>query len=178
MMTEPDSNARSKALRLRDRAKSKKPKFARPESWRFVRLKKSWRRPRGLDNKVRKRVNGWPPRASTGYRGPKISRGLHPSGVEKVIIYNPEQLKDVDPKAQAVQIAHTVGKKKRIRILTDARKRKLTVLNIRSAKAVEEEPTEEMKREEEPEEEAEATKTEKPKQEKKTKKPKRRSKQQ
>lgn len=176
MMTQPSSTGRPKALRSRGQAKSKKPKFERHESWRYVRLKENWRRPRGLDNKMRIRFKGWPPRASIGYRGPKIGRGLHPSGLEKVLVHNPEQLKEIDRMTQAVQIAHTVGKKKRTRILADVRKRKLTVLNIKAAKVAEEEPKEVVK--EEVEEKPEPIEAEKPKQGTEPKKRKRRTKEQ
>jgi large subunit ribosomal protein L32e len=132
-MTEPSTAAVKKVLRLRERAK-KKPKFVRQESWRYVRLKENWRRPTGIDNKVRKKIKGWPPPVSSGYGRPKTVRGLHPSGYEEVLVYNTEHLKEIDPKNQAIRIAHTVGKRKRVKILTEARKKKITVLNVKHVK--------------------------------------------
>jgi len=38
------------ALKVRARAKSKKPAFVRPESWKYNKFSVSWRRPRGLDS--------------------------------------------------------------------------------------------------------------------------------
>ncbi len=132
-MIKPHSLSAEKALKLRKSAKRKKPKFLRPESWKYIRLKENWRNPQGLDNKVRMRVKGWPPKVSTGYRGPKIARGLHPSGYNEVIVYTPEQLGNIDSKTQAIRIGHTVGKRKKFRILGEARKRKLRVLNLKEA---------------------------------------------
>ena len=153
-MTEPDTAAREKALRLRSRVKKKKPRFVRPESWRYVRLKETWRHPRGLDHKVRLSYKGWPPAAGSGYGGPKIARGLHPSGYEEVLVYNVEQLSMVTPKTQAIRIAHIVGRKKRGRILAEARRKRMVVLNLRGlTESGEEKPVE--KKEEEKAEEAE-----------------------
>ena len=150
-MTVPRTVASEKTLRLRKRIKKRKPKFVRQESWKYIRLKENWRRPRGLDNKVRKRIKGWPPRVSAGYRGPKAARSFHPSGLEEILVYNVEALEEIDPKTQAARIAHNVGKRKRARILTEAREKKIRVLNIGQARETakkEAEPTEEAETEE------------------------------
>lgn len=162
-MTERDMRPAEKALKLREHVKKKKPKFVRPESWRYYRLKESWRRPRGLDHKIRRKVKGWPAGVSVGYRGPKIARGLHPSGYKEVLVHNSEELKNVDPKAQAVRIAHTVGKRNRAKIITEARRKKITILNVRETR--EEKPLTKREQEEleEVEEKTEETvETEKP----------------
>ncbi len=122
----------------REKEKRKKPKFRRQESWRYKRLKETWRRPRGLDNKVRRKVKGWPPAPSSGYRGPKESRGLHPSGFREVRVFNVDDLYGVDPDLEAVRIAHTVGGRKRIEIVNRAKEMGIHILNPREFKELEE----------------------------------------
>ena len=122
----------------REQKKSKNPKFRRQESWRYKRLKERWRRPRGLDNKVRRKVKGWPSAPNSGYRGPKISRGLHPSGLKEVRVFNVDDLDQVNPDIEAARIAHTVGGRKRIEIISRAKEMGIRVLNPREFRELEE----------------------------------------
>jgi large subunit ribosomal protein L32e len=165
-MTEQHAKTTEKTLKLRKRMKKAKPKFVRPESWRYVRLKKNWRRPRGLDHKVRIKYDGWPPGVEVGYRGPRATRGLHPSGYEEVLVYNAEDLKKIDPKTQVARIAHTVGNRKRVKIIAEAKKKRIAILNVKTVKEAIPEVEKELTEEEKPEEkekEKETEEVEKPK---------------
>ena len=157
-MTEHKATPAKQALRLRKRTKAKKPNFVRQESWKYIRLKENWRRPHGLDNKVRKRFKGWPARVSAGYRGPKSSRNLHPSGFEEVIVFNVDDLQGIKSETQVARIAHTVGQRKRAQILAEARKKEITILNQREKKEIPKEGGETEKEGEEKEAETEEAK--------------------
>jgi len=116
-------------LQLRKKIAEKRPEFVRQESWRYKKLASNWRKPKGKDNKMRQQVSGVPRLVKVGYKGPRISRGLHPSGYNDVLVFNTRDLTKIDPKKDAVRIAHGVGNKKRIDIVTDATKLKIKILN-------------------------------------------------
>ncbi len=125
------NSAKERALALRRRLKSKKPKFRRQESWRYKRVSEIWRKPDGIDSKMRRKKKGWPKSVEVGYRGPKAARGLHPSGYAEVLIRTVDDVDRIDPKTQAIRIAHAVGARKRIEITARAREKDIHVLNPR-----------------------------------------------
>jgi large subunit ribosomal protein L32e len=135
----------------RQPSKSKKPNFKRQESWRYKRVKENWRKPRGIDSKMRKQVKGWPLSPKAGYRSPKKIRGLHPSGYVEVRVQTLEDLYGLDSETQAIRIARTVGGKKRVEILALADERGIHVFNPRIAKELEEFEEEEVEEEDEKE---------------------------
>lgn len=116
-------------LRLRSEKSGSRPSFKRQEWFRYVRLGDSWRRPRGLHSKMRRGVKYRVNLVSTGYRGPKAVRGLHPSGFQEVMVYRVEDLEGVDPKKQAARIGHSVGSRKREKIEKIADEKGIRVLN-------------------------------------------------
>ena len=116
-------------LTVRKKVAEKRPKFIRQESWRYDRLADNWRKPKGKDNKMRKQKSGMPAIVKIGYRGPKAARGLHPSGYTDNIVHNITEVANLDPKKDAARIAHTVGKRKRIEIISKATQLGIKVLN-------------------------------------------------
>ena len=122
-MTDP------RLLKLREELKRRRPRFVRCESWRYKRLKEAWRKPKGIDNKMRLQVKGWPKLVKVGYRGPKEVRGLHPSGLRDVLVHNVEELKKLDPSRDGARIASGVGRKKRMEIVAMAKKLGIRVFN-------------------------------------------------
>jgi len=159
--------ATERALALRQRHKSKKPKFRRQESWRYKRVSQVWRKPDGIDSKMRKKVKGWPKSVEIGYRGPRVARGLHPSGYAEVLVRTVDDLGKIDPETQAIRIAHTVGMKKRAEISVRAGERGVRILNPLPEVKPEEE-AEEASKEAEAQTEAEEATEEKGEEEKRS----------
>ncbi|MDA4114248.1 MAG: 50S ribosomal protein L32e [Thaumarchaeota archaeon] len=124
-------------LQLRRSIAEQRPEFVRPESWRYVRLHPEWRKPKGMDNKVRKSIKGWPRRVKVGYRGPHQVRGYHSSGHTEVLVYNIHDLLKVVPEKDVVRMGRTVGGRKRVEIMKRASELGLRVLNPQRLRVIE-----------------------------------------
>jgi len=120
---------KKRLLKIRSRINKKRPHFKRYESWRFVRIKDQWKKPRGIDNKMRTELQGWPKSVKVGYRGPAAVRGLHSSGMEEVMVWNAKDLEKVDPETQVARIGGTVGGKKKETMPEKAEELKIRILN-------------------------------------------------
>jgi large subunit ribosomal protein L32e len=116
-------------LNVRKRQKSKKPAFRRADGHKKKKLDCNWRRPRGLQGKLRKGIATKGAIAQVGYGSPRAVRGLHPSGFEEVMVRNPDDLQSIDPSYQVARIARTVGVRKRMMIEEIATEREIRILN-------------------------------------------------
>jgi len=120
-------NEKARLLRIRAKIKRKKPRFLRQEWW--FKNNPKWRRPKGIDSKMRLKKKGKARSPSIGWSSPKAVRGLHPSGYEEVLVHNVKELEAIDPTRQAARIAGTVGARKREAIMARAKELGVKVLN-------------------------------------------------
>lgn len=117
------------ALKLRELQRRRRPRFRRQEWFRYKRLGKTWRRPKGLHSKMRRHLKYRINVVRVGYRTVRKARGLHPSGFREVLIHNLDELETLDPRVEAARIAHSVGFKKRQVIEERADELGIRVLN-------------------------------------------------
>lgn len=122
-------------LKQRSQIAAGRPKFRRPESWRYKRLDTTWRKPKGVDNHIRRQLGrSRPALVKVGYGGPRASRGLHPSGYTDNMVFNVRDLESLNPRKDGIRIGHSVGRRKRVEIVRVALERKFKVFNARVKK--------------------------------------------
>ena len=120
----------TRVLQIRAERASHEPAFKRYHWWYAVRVPDAWRAPKGTLSKQRRGFKYRPPKVKVGFGKPAMTRGLHPSGFEEVLVHNPDQLSlVVDPKTQAARIGGTVGGRKQEQITKEAAKLGIRVLN-------------------------------------------------
>lgn len=124
--------------------------FQRHHSERYKRVKESWRKPRGIDNRCRRGYRGSRPLVRIGYGTDKRTRGVLPCGMRKFSVScvssfyyrtdkNHYQVDDLEKimmhnLALAAEIRRGVSFKKRKAIIERADQLKIHVLN-RNARA-------------------------------------------
>ncbi len=109
--------------------KRKMPDFSRWTSKSRDAIKPAWRKPRGINSKIRKKLGGKMKMPSISYGAQHEMRYLHPSGLKDVLVYNLRDLEKIDSKKEAARIAASVGKRKRSDIMKKAEEMKLKILN-------------------------------------------------
>jgi large subunit ribosomal protein L32e len=119
-------------LEQRKAQKAKKPHFKRQDWHKKARLQPKWRKPKGMDSKLRKHMHGHGHLPTTGYRSPAAVRGMHKSGVVQVLIHTISQLETINGKTHGVIIASSVGNRNRLEMFTKAHAKGIRVLNFKN----------------------------------------------
>ncbi|HEQ78694.1 MAG TPA: 50S ribosomal protein L32e, partial [Euryarchaeota archaeon] len=101
----------------------------RQEWFRYKKLGDAWRKPRGVHSKLRRSLKYRIKKVKIGFRGPRLSRGLHPSGFKEVLVHNTADLQKVDPAVECARISRTVGNRKKEAILNRADELGIKILN-------------------------------------------------
>ncbi|MAG38742.1 hypothetical protein CMO90_01510 [Candidatus Woesearchaeota archaeon] len=104
-------------------------KFRRADAHKKKRLGFKWRKPKGLQNKMRLRKRGYAPVVKVGFRSFAKTRYLF-KGLKQVIVDNLEQLEKINQKTEAAIISSKIGGKKRLLLMERARKMKIKIINF------------------------------------------------
>ncbi|GAB1214674.1 hypothetical protein ATERTT37_003838 [Aspergillus terreus] len=111
--------------------KKRTKKFWRHQSDRFKCVPESWRKPKGIDNRVRRRFKSNIPMPSIGYGSNKKTKHMMPSGHKAFLVHNPKdvELLLMHNRTYAAEIAHAVSSRKRVDILAKAKALGVKVTN-------------------------------------------------
>merc|ERR1712138_98350 len=99
--------------------KKRTKKFIRHQSDRYVKVKENWRKPKGIDNRVRRRFKGQYLMPSIGYGTNAKTRHVMPDGFKKFVVHNVKELELLLmlKGTYAAEIAHNVSSRKRKEIV-------------------------------------------------------------
>ncbi|KIN05016.1 hypothetical protein OIDMADRAFT_17811 [Oidiodendron maius Zn] len=119
--------------------KKRTKRFHRHQSDTYKCVPSSWRKPKGIDNRVRRRFKGQMVMPSIGFGSNKKTRHMMPSGHKAFLVNN---TRDVDlllmhNKTFAAEIAHAVSSRKRVEIIARAKELGVKVTNPKAKVTVE-----------------------------------------
>ena len=116
--------------------KKKKNTFNRFEHDRYERLDRSWRRPHGIDCRVRRRYRGTQRCPKIGYGSNKKTRFLLPNYKLKFVVHNMKELECLmmNNEKYCAEIAHTVGAVLRKDLLKRAKELSINITNQKTKK--------------------------------------------
>jgi large subunit ribosomal protein L32e len=102
--------------------KKRTKEFSRHHSDRYKRIKKSWRKPKGIDSCVRRKFKGKVLMPNIGFGSDKKTRNLTSRGYYKIKIRNPKDLETIQMSNRKfeIEIDGGVGYLKKKKILEKA----------------------------------------------------------
>ncbi|XP_020261567.1 60S ribosomal protein L32-1-like [Asparagus officinalis] len=111
--------------------KKRVKQFKRPQSDRKICVKPSWRRPKGIDSRVRRKFKGVTLMPNIGYGSDKKTRHYLPNGFKKFLVHNVSELEllMMHNRTYCAEIAHNVSTRKRKEIVERAAQLDIVVTN-------------------------------------------------
>ncbi|XP_077716630.1 large ribosomal subunit protein eL32-like [Canis aureus] len=106
-------------------------KFIRHQSDRYVKIKRTWQKPRGIDNRVCRRFKGQILMPNIGYGSNKKTKHMLPSGFQKFLVHTVKELEVLlmCNKSYCAKIAHNVSSKNHKAIVERAAQLAIRVTN-------------------------------------------------
>lgn len=117
-------------LEEKKRIKSRKPVFLRSDGHKKAKVPKKWRTPRGIQNKMRREKRGFRRVVKYGWGSPASVRGMDSAGLMLVRVSTLAEMRALDPKKNCAIIAGSVGLKRTIALLAEAKSKGVKVMNI------------------------------------------------
>ncbi|KAA8550560.1 hypothetical protein F0562_002244 [Nyssa sinensis] len=111
--------------------KKRVKKFKRPQSDWKISVKSNWRRPKGIDSRVRRKFKGCTLMPNIGYGSDKKTRHYLPNGFKKFVVHNAKELEllMMHNRTYCAEIAHNVSTQKRKEIVDRAAQLDVVVTN-------------------------------------------------
>ncbi|CUS09517.1 unnamed protein product [Tuber aestivum] len=118
--------------------KKRTKRFNRHQSDRYKTVKAAWRKPKGIDNRVRRRFKGQAVMPSIGFGSNKKTRHMMPSGHKAFLVQNTSDLDlllmhnktyAAEYESSGIRIGHAVSSRKRIEIIAKAKTLGVKVTN-------------------------------------------------
>ena len=111
--------------------KKKTNTFKRHQSDRYVKVTESWRKPKGIDNRLRRKFRGMTRMPKIGYGSNSQTKHVLQNGFKKFRVFNTSDLELLlmHNRTYAAQIAHNVSSAKRRAIVDRAAQLNIKVLN-------------------------------------------------
>ncbi|XRB05752.1 ribosomal protein L32 [Pycnococcus provasolii] len=124
-------SAKMKPIKKVKKEVKKKTKFFRNQSDTELRVKTSWRRPRGIDGRCRRKFRGCVPMPNIGYGTNKKHRHILPNGFIKFVVNNVSDLEMLimHNRSYCAEVAHNVGAAKRKDIVQRAKELNIALTN-------------------------------------------------
>lgn len=117
---------KKESLKIRKTIKGRKPEFIRQDAHKKAEISWKWRKPKGIQSKMRLHKRGYKRSVSPGWGSPADVRGLSREGLLPVIVHNVQSLDKIKIETQGAVIGSAVGSKKRLEII-----QKAITMNIR-----------------------------------------------
>ena len=128
--------AKPTALVAKKRSVKRTKHFPRWQAHQFMRVKDSWRAPRGIDGRFRRRFKGTGPHVKIGYGTDSRVKHVLPNGFKKFRVFNADEvdLLLLHNRKYAAEIGAAVSSATREKILVRAAQLNVRVINANSRK--------------------------------------------
>lgn len=123
-----------KLMEQRIKTKRRKPSYIRQDAHKKPKLGTSWRRPKGLQSKMRLGKRGYNKMPEIGYGSPKKVRYMTRRALLPVNVRNPDELGLLDPAVNEIVVGN-VGKRKKVEIIKKALEKNFRFMNVKNPKA-------------------------------------------